>query len=218
MRARPGRLAWQDIGRVFETRAAINTMQAIRIIREEHQALAAVLHGLLYTVREIRKYQLQPDFELLGAMIYYIDTFPERLHHPKEDAWLFRLLRLRHPPARALLERLESEHRAGGAKLRQLEQALIRYQQGGRGEFAVFAAAVEAFVAFERSHMRSEESEVIPLAQKYLIPADWQEIDAAFLDNKDPLLGEAARDDFQALFRRIVNLAPPPIGVGPAHA
>ena len=193
-------------------------MQAIRIIREEHQSLAAVLHGLLYLVREIRAHRTEPDFELLGAMVYYIDTFPERFHHPKEDAWLFRLLLLRYPPASKFIDLLLSEHRAGAGKLRQLEQALIRYQQGGRDEFPVFAAAVEAYVAFERNHMRSEETEVLPLAQQHLAPADWAEIDAAFLDHADPLLGNAVRDDFLELFRRIVNLAPPPIGVGPAHA
>ena len=193
-------------------------MQAIRIIREEHQSLAAVLHGLLYLVREIRAHRAEPDFELLGAMAYYIDTFPERFHHPKEDAWLFRLLLQRHPPAAEIIERLQSEHRAGAVKLRQLEQALIRYQQGGRDEFPVFAAAVEAYVAFERNHLRSEETEVIPLAQQHLTQADWAAIDGAFLDHADPLLGTSARDDFLDLFRRIVNLAPPPIGVGPAHA
>ena len=193
-------------------------MQAIRIIREEHQSLAAVLHGLLYIVREIRAHRTEPDFELLGAMVYYIDTFPERFHHPKEDAWLFRLLLLRYPPASEFIGLLLSEHRAGAGKLRQLEQALIRYQQGGHDEFPVFAAAVEAYVAFERNHMHSEETEVIPLAQQHLTPADWAEIDAAFLDHTDPLLGTSARDDFLELFRRIVNRAPPPIGVGPAHA
>jgi hemerythrin-like domain-containing protein len=195
-----------------------HSMQAIRIIREEHQSLAAVLHGLQYLVREIRAHRAEPDFVLLGSMVYYIDTFPERLHHPKEDVWLFRLLHLRYPPAKELLVRLKAEHRAGAAKLKELEQALMRYQQGGRGEFPVFGGAVDAYVAFERNHMRAEETEVIPLAQKYLMPEDWAEIDAAFLDHTDPLLGEAARDDFRGLFRRIVNLAPPPIGVGPVHA
>src|SRR5450755_3453200 len=128
-------------------------MQALRIIQDEHRGLAAVLHGMLYLVHEIRDRRGKPNFELLGAMIYYIDTFPERFHHPKEDEWLFRLLHLRHPQAQPLLVRLKSEHRAGATKLRQLEQALIRYQQGGPGEFAVFAAAVEAYVAFERGHM-----------------------------------------------------------------
>jgi branched-chain amino acid transport system ATP-binding protein len=79
--------------------------------------------------------------------------------------------------------------------------------------------AVEAFAAFERNHMRSEETEVIPLAQKYLTAADWTEVDAAFLEHTDPLLGSAAeQDDFRDFFRHIVNLAPPPLGVGPAHA
>ena len=193
-------------------------MRAFRIIRDEHQSLAAVLHGLLHLVRGIREHQAEPDFVLLGAMVYYIDTFPERFHHPKEDAWLFRLLRSRHPPAAALLERLQSEHRAGAGMLRQIEQALIRYQQGGSAEFPAFATVVEAYVAFERNHMRSEETEAFPLAQKYLTPADWDEIDAAFLGHADPLVGDTKREDFRDLFRRIVNLAPPPIGVGPAHA
>ena len=88
-------------------------MQALRIIVDEHRALAAVLHGMLYLVHGIRDRGSKPNFELLGAMIYYIDAFPERFHHPKEDEYLFRLLRLRHPEAAPLLDRLKMEHRAG---------------------------------------------------------------------------------------------------------
>jgi len=106
-------------------------MQAVRIIRDEHQSLAAVLHALSYIVRELRDHKAAPDFRLLGAIVYYLDAFPERFHHPKEDAWLFRLLEARHPEAGALLDRLRSEHRTGALKLRQMEQALLRYQQGG---------------------------------------------------------------------------------------
>ena len=58
----------------------------------------------------------------------------------------------------------------------------------------------------------------MPLAQKYLTADDWAAIDAAFLDHEDPLLGTDARKEFTGLFRRIVSLAPPPIGVGPAPA
>jgi hypothetical protein len=72
-------------------------MQAIRIIHDEHRAIAAILHGMLYLIREIRDRGAKPNFDLFGAMIYYIDAFPERLHHPKEDMYLFRVLRTRHP-------------------------------------------------------------------------------------------------------------------------
>jgi len=192
-------------------------MQAVRIIRDEHQSLAAVLHALSYIVRELRDHKAAPDFRLLGAIVYYLDAFPERFHHPKEDAWLFRLLEARHPEAGALLDRLRSEHRTGALKLRQMEQALLRYQQGGEHEFGAFAATADAFISFERSHIRNEEAQVIPLAMTHLTTADWIAIDSAFLDHADPLLGEGPREEYQELFRRIVNLAPPPIGVGPAH-
>ena len=47
--------------------------------------------------------------------------------------------------------------------------------------------------------------------------ADWEAIDAAFLGHTDPMFGAEASVKYDAPFRRIVNLAPPPLGVGP-HA
>ena len=192
-------------------------MQAIKIIHDEHRSLAAVLHGMLYLVRQIRERGARPDFALLGAMIYYIDTFPERFHHPKEDQYLFRLLRMRCTEAAPLLGRLQAEHRAGASKIRALEQALARFQQGGTAEFAWFNTAVDDYANFHWDHMRAEEKEVLPLAEKHLTAGDWEAIDAAFTDHSDPLFGAGAEAAYDQLFRRIVNLAPPPIGVGPAR-
>jgi len=190
-------------------------MKAISIIRDEHRSLAAVLHGMLYLVREIGERGKKPDFRLLDAMMYYIDTFPERFHHPKEDRYLFRILRQRHPDAAALLDRLETEHRAGAEKIRALEQALARYHAGRPAEFSNFRTAVAAYATFHWAHMHVEEQELLPLAEKYLVADDWVEIDTAFLGNTDPLLGAEVGAQYDALFSRIVNLAPPPIGVGP---
>jgi hemerythrin-like domain-containing protein len=191
-------------------------MEAIRIIVNEHRALAAVLHGMLYLVHEIRDRDDKPDFNLFGAMIYYIDSFPERFHHPKEDQYVYRILRMRHAEAAPLLDRLETEHRVGAEKIRTLEQALARYQQGGKAQFSNFLAAVESYAEFHWEHMKAEEQEALPMAEKYLSDADWDEIDAAFLGHSDPMLGASARTEFDSLFTRIVNLAPAPIGLGPA--
>jgi len=40
-------------------------------------------------------------------MVHYIDAFPERLHHPKEDRYLFLALRKRTGEANAALDRLK---------------------------------------------------------------------------------------------------------------
>jgi hemerythrin-like domain-containing protein len=192
-------------------------MDAIQIIYDEHRSLAAVLHGMLYLVRDTRLRASAPRFDVLGAMVYYIDAFPERFHHPKEDAYLFKFLRMRNPETGPLITRLESEHRAGAEKIRVLEQALGRYEHGGAREFPAFAEAVQAYAAFHWDHMRTEEDKLLPLARLHLTTADWAEIDSAFLGHTDPLFGPAAGDEYDALFRRIVNLAPPPIGVGPTR-
>ena len=189
-------------------------MQAIRTIQDEHRSLAAVLHGMLYIVHKIRDHGMKPDFDLLGAMVYYIDAFPERFHHPKEDKYLFYLLRIRHPESAPLIERLEAEHRIGAGQIRALEQALTRYQQGGAAEFTSFLTAVEAYAAFHWEHMRTEEKELLPLAEKHLTAGDWEAIDAAFAGHTDPLFGEGPSEDYHKVFQRILNLAPPPIGLG----
>jgi hemerythrin-like domain-containing protein len=190
-------------------------MKAIRIIRDEHRTLAAVLHGMLHLVREVADHATEADFRVLGAMVYYIDTFPERFHHPKEDRYLFRSLRGRCAEAGPLLDRLETEHRTGNEKIRSLEQALARFHAGGKGEFSNFSAAVEGYAKFHWDHMQAEEREVLPLAERHLTAADWREIDAAFEGHTDPLLGAESSEKYDALFSRIVALAPPPIGVGP---
>jgi len=194
-----------------------NPVQAKRIIEEEHRSLAAVLHGMLYVVREIRYMGMQPDFVLLEAMVHYIDAFQERFHHPKEDAYLFKLLGSRYPGAAPLLDRLKQDHEAGAIKLGELQQALTRYRDGGSAEFPVFAALVASYATFHWGHMRLEENDLLPLAERHLTDADWDAIDAAFLGHTDPLLGAEQGDQYRDLFRRIVNLAPAPIGVAPAR-
>jgi hemerythrin-like domain-containing protein len=190
-------------------------LRAIAIIQDEHRTLAAVLHGLLFLVREIRDRGATPDFALLGSMLHYVDLFPERFHHPKEDRYLFALLRTRHPPAGPLIDLLQNQHEIGADKIRELEQRLARFREGGAAEFPAFADAVEAYAVFHWDHLRREERDVIPLAKEHLTSADWEVIDAAFAGHTDPLLGTDQGVGFEALFRRIVDLAPPPIGVGP---
>ena len=189
-------------------------MQAIGILFAEHRSLTAVLYGMLYLVRDIRFRGSAPRFDVFSAMVLYIDAFPERFHQPKEDAYLFRLLALRCPEAAPLIDRLQADHRAGAEKIRALDQALERYQREGAAGFPAFAEAVQAYAAFHWNHMRAEEDKLIPLARAHLTAEDWTEIDAAFTGHSDPLFGVKVGDEYENLFRKIVNLAPPPIGVG----
>jgi branched-chain amino acid transport system ATP-binding protein len=165
--------------------------KSLSIIHAEHRALAAMLNGLRQLVDGIAKGRIKPDFGLFRKMIEYIDKVPEKVHHPKEDQYLFARLRLRCPEAVPVIERLEAEHRIGDARIRALEAALEAYEQRGAAGFAGFQAAVVEYIDAEWRHMNAEEHEIFPLAERDLQADDWAAIDAAFLANDNPWSGPA---------------------------
>ncbi|BBO21545.1 MAG: hemerythrin domain-containing protein [Burkholderiales bacterium] len=189
---------------------------ALTMILDEHRSMAAVTHGLRFLVREMREKGTEPDSKLLWAMLYYIETFPQKLHHPKEEAYLFRRLKMRTREADKAILQLEEQHRTGIEHVKALEVALGRYQAGAPGGREAFMAAAETFADEIAIHMALEENVLIPLAKQHLQREDWAEIADAFGENGDPRFGAEPDHEFRSLFSRIVNLAPPPIGVGPS--
>ena len=188
--------------------------QSIRILRDEHRAIAAVLHGLQRLARIASEGRSVPDFRVFFAMIYYIDAFPERLHHPKEEVFLFDRLQARSHAADRLIAELRAEHVLGAHLIRDIEQALVRFQASGPAGAEPFASAVEHYAQFHWDHMRKEEDQLLPLAEAYLEAQDWNEIARAFAANPDPIGDAAEKQDFDELYTRIVTLAPAPIGLG----
>lgn len=187
--------------------------EAKRIIQDEHRSISAVLSGLKDLARLAQDPRVKPGFEVLRAMIYYIDAYPERMHHPKEDRHLFAKLLERDPSSRALVESLQSEHVQGASLVRDLEQALLKFEELWPRGAAEFAAAVERYACFHWDHMRREEHQVLPQCEAKLTAADWEQIRSAFAGNEDPI-ADLRQSDFTRLYQRIVNLAPEPVGVG----
>jgi len=92
---------------------------------------------------------------------------------------------------------------------------LLGWELIGESRRAIFIDAAREYVAFYLEHMRVEETQILPAAEKLLAPADWEMLDAAFLSSRDPLAGGAREPSYDRLFARIVMTAPAPIGVGP---
>ncbi|MBK7617134.1 MAG: hemerythrin domain-containing protein [Vitreoscilla sp.] len=187
---------------------------SLTIIRDEHQALAAMLRSLPMLLAQARRENKLPDFSVVRAMLFYIDEFPERLHHTKETQLLFPKVRARMPELAATLDRLDADHGQGERAVRELEHLLLAYEVMGESRREAFEQAVERYIASYLNHMAVEETEVLPAAVAHLTPEDWTELDAAFAANKDPLAGHEPDDGYRPLFRKILNSAPAPIGLG----
>ena len=192
-------------------------MKAIAIIQDEHRAITAVVEGLRHLVAEITAGRMAPDHVLLGALFHYIEQFPERLHHPTEDDFLFARLRVRRPAAAPLLDGLSREHEIGHEKFDELKAKWEAFR-AEPAALAPFAEGVERYAHFHWLHMRREEDDVLPLAAEALTQEDWDAIDAAFASNNDPVVGVPASRAFRELFRHLAAIMPPPYGVGPEAA
>jgi len=197
--------------------------ETIRIIREEHSALAAMLQSLLSLVRQGPGDAPERFFDVLWDMLFYIDEFPEKQHHPKESDLLFPRVARVAPHTLELITRLEREHMQGEGAVRELQHRLLAWELLGEGRRKAFVDEVERYVGFYLEHMRLEEAVILPEADAHLEEADRRALDAAFTHKPDPLaaaqrgeLASAPDHDpaYDRLFTRIVMRAPAPIGLG----
>jgi branched-chain amino acid transport system ATP-binding protein len=180
-------------------------VSALDAIRAEHKDLDRVLTVLAAGVDALSDDGPRPNLELLAAAVYYVRVFPERYHHPKEEAHLFKALRRRRPESAGLLDRLEAQHAEGEGLTAALGAALEALDRDDPEGLAALKRATEHFVAFQRRHIGLEEREVLPLAEQCLDQADWREIDQAFARNSDPLFADNLQSGFRALHARITG-------------
>lgn len=187
-------------------------MDALNIISQDHSnmwRLATTIDAVATEVEE----GAPVEVAFFNAAFDYIDQFVDRFHHPKEDDYLFRLLRLRSAEAADILDALQQDHRDGPATLAAL-RARIMAAAAGQVSGTQIATDLRQYTAHLKNHIRTEEKSILPLARNSLTAPDWAEINQAFLDNSDPVFGEKAQAEFRQLYHRVVSLAPESVGLG----
>ena len=180
--------------------------RALAIIEDEHRSIAVVttsLHRLASQQEPLDSHAAQQ----IGMLVSYLREFPQRLHHPKEEEQLHRLLRARHPESEPVLAELERQHAHEIVLTGELMAALDQLASAPsvEAESRVRKNALELAAAIG-PHMSLEEVSVFPLARTHLSEGDWAELVAAFENEDDPHFGDLAPADFDRMFRRISSL------------
>ncbi|MBX3680929.1 hemerythrin domain-containing protein [Cognatazoarcus halotolerans] len=189
-------------------------MEALRIISDEHQSLAGILHAVRFMLKEVAAGRLEPDLKLFKAMVHYLEAYAELRHHPKEDV-LFKYLEQRTAEGKEVLEKLAVQHREAPQRIAALEQALAAFT-ADPSAFAGFALAFERYADFYRNHILIEEDIAFPLLRQHLSDADWETVDREFRAEMQANSGKDGKhEDFSALFSKLVECAPAPLGFGP---
>lgn len=192
---------------------------AMRVIRAEHDALAAMLRTVPLLLEAQRRAGSGPDFGALRAMLFYVDEFPERLHHKKESELLFPRLRALSPEMRDTLDDLDADHAQGERAIRELQHSLLAWEQMGEPRREKFEQQMQVYSVRYLRHMKREETEILPRAAELFRPEDWADLDEAFGSHQDPLAprpGQPVDAAYAPLRQRILSALPAPLGWGPA--
>lgn len=187
--------------------------KALAYVRDEHRSMAAVVHALEFLAKRIVDGGT-PDMTLLGAIVHYLTQFSERLHHPAEDKYIFAPVRAKTRESSDVIDVLDVEHQASEARAATLSNALNRLAARAPGAAGEFLAVVDSYAQFYWSHMMREETLILPLAERTLSDTDWEAALEGFRSNHDPMYANDTANEFETLFRRIVHMAPEPIGMG----
>jgi hemerythrin-like domain-containing protein len=181
--------------------------RAISALEKEHRSMCKVVALLERLLEDLAKYDSEPDFVLLSSALYYIDEFPERVHHPKEEQHIFDTLRRRTTALDPALDRLQAQHLESDILASRITRAMVRYQGGAPDGLARLRAAVSAYSALLAEHIRAEEH-LLDSAANHLTDGDWLSIAAAFEAHVDPLSYHSTVEEFRRLYGRIMNRLP----------
>jgi hemerythrin-like domain-containing protein len=188
---------------------------ALQTIRDEHASLAAMLQSMRLMVQKGPSDDRRQFFDVLRGMLFYIDEFPERLHHPKESNLLFPKVVKLAPKVMGAVDKLERDHMRSEKAVRDLQHLLLAWELLGPGRRAAFEEAVGHDIDAYLAHMNLEENIILPEAERCFSEEDWRLLDAAFAENADPLTGQyRPTEAYEKLFSLIVTRAPSPIGLG----
>lgn len=188
---------------------------ALQTIRDEHASLAAMLQSMRLMVQKGPSDERRKFFDVLRAMLFYIDEFPERLHHPKESNLLFPKVVKLAPKVMGAVDKLERDHMRSKKAARDLQHLLLAWELLGPSRRSVFEEAIGQYIDAYLEHMNLEENVILPEAERCFSEEDWRLLNEAFAENADPLTGQyQPTEAYEKLFSLIVTRAPSPIGLG----
>jgi hemerythrin-like domain-containing protein len=147
-----------------------------------------------------------PDYPLLQDIMCYMNQYPDRFHHPREELVLEKLV-ARDPTARTAVEDALDQHISIGLAGREFDRLLRTSDVDSVHVRERIGAAGFAYIRALRQHMLLEDKTLFPMATAALTNTDWLSVDRAIDAIEDPLFGKMIADGYERLYRLITDQA-----------
>ena len=171
--------------------------EPLAVWHAEHVNFARLLDLLETQVAAFHRGE-RPNYDLMVDIVYYLRSFADHFHHPREDVAFARLVE-REPGMQLVINRLLQEHRVIARAGDELFNRLNEVAEDVVTPRAALEAAAATYLVYYRHHLATEEREVMPRAAELLTEEDWVAVAATVPAGPDPLFG----DDVEARFREL---------------
>ncbi len=167
----------------------------------EHRNFERLLKVLEEQLELFRRGE-QPDYGLMLDIVYYMTQYPDRFHHPHEDAAFAQMADAK---VNALIAQSREQHRV----IAESGKTLMERLEAVAGSVAPLKAEIEqlarTYIEYLRRNMQQEEVKLFPLAQRVLTEDDWSVISALAPKVSDPLFGGRDQERYRILQRLIAS-------------
>jgi len=149
---------------------------AVEMLEAEHRVIQRMVAGMSVLADQLEGGE-PVDVSLLESIVAFLRTFADRLHHGKEESFLFPALIRRGVPAQGCpIGGLTMEHQKGRVMVGELADAIRGYAAGEPPARENLVKSLRALVAFYPNHIWKEDYLLFPLAGKVLTPEDQQDL------------------------------------------
>ncbi|OGA14641.1 MAG: hypothetical protein A3H32_09360 [Betaproteobacteria bacterium RIFCSPLOWO2_02_FULL_63_19] len=169
------------VGRSPTGSVSLNTAAAWHLEHKQFEQLLAFLEGQLAILRSGET----PNYDLMGDVTNYICHFGARYHQAREAA-AFGYILQDNPAMSGTIHRLVREHAQIAAKGEDLDALLARTVAGDAA--TQIADVLAGFLAAYRSHIATEERDILPYAEANLSAAHWERVAGAAPQGPDPFM------------------------------
>ena len=167
--------------------------QFMNRLREDHARLGRAVTAMRAHIGSRDRDERGAWLDLLASLVDYVAEYPDVVHHPREDRLFERLVDQGLTPAeRQLVAMNLAEH----AKLAEATERLMAdvdaVLAGATLSETDLATHALNYLDLQVEHMRREEAQLFPLAERLLSEADFEALDQELAAQRDPLFEQRA--------------------------
>lgn len=147
--------------------------------------------------------QRTADMDIILSALDYFHVYPDKWHHPAEDAIFNRLLQKK-VKERAILEQLIEEHKKIVLETIKINQLFQTAADDCIVSATDLIASARDFITLQRAHLEKENEFIYPMISQIFDAKEWKAIEAEIKTQDDPLFNKNSKKEYEHLYKYII--------------